>query len=412
MSERTKNEPSKQSLRALDYLSMFIGDVIGGIGPYLAIYLRTSRNWDQSAIGTALSAAGIATILTQTPAGALIDRFTQKRFILCASAVVMAVSAFAITAFPQFNAVMAAQIAYGGAAAVAGPCIVAISLGVVGPKFFAKRIARNEAYNHVGNVIAAVLAGMAGYLISPNWIFYLIGLFAIASVAATLFVKKEEIDHEVARGGSDEEPGLESDASVFSVLADKHILAFAVAVALFHLANAAMLPLAGQYLSEGHAKSAPVWISACIIAAQVIMIPTSLLAGKFADSWGRKPVFLIAMAALPIRGVLYCLSNSPALVVPVQMLDGIGAGIFGVLVSVIVSDLTEGTGRYNITRGMIITAQGIGASLSNWLAGIIVAKAGYSAGFLSLAGIALAGLVICIIGLPETRDRALAANRN
>jgi MFS family permease len=399
----SEKAPCTQSLRALDYLSMFIGDVIGGIGPYLAAYLRASRHWDQANIGAALSAMGIATILAQTPAGAVIDRLQQKRILLCFAAGMMSLSCIAITIFAQFHAILAAQIVYGVGAAIAGPCIVAISLGVVGQKIFALRIARNEAFNHIGNVIAALLAGLAGYLISPNWIFYLVAIFGLASIMATAFIKEQDIDHELARGAKfDGETG--ASVSLAVLLSDRRILAFALAVLLFHLANAAMLPLAGQYLAEGQPKTAPIWISACIIAAQLVMIPVSIMAGNFAQSWGRKPVFLIGFAVLPIRGLLYTLSNSPLLVVPVQLLDGIGAGIFGVLASVIVADLTKGTGHYNVTRGLIITAQGIGAALSNILAGWIVHAAGYSAGFMSLALIAGLGLVICYLGLPETRN--------
>ena len=165
-----------------------------------------------------------------------------------------------------------------------------------------------------------------------------------------------------------------------------------------------MLPLAGQYLAEVQPNNAPIWISACIIAAQLVMIPVSIAAGTLAQTWGRKPVFLIGFAVLPIRGLLYTLSNSPFLVVPVQLLDGIGAGIFGVLASVITADLTRGTGHYNVTRGLIITAQGVGPALSNILAGCIVQAAGYGAGFISLGMIAALGLVICYFGLPETRN--------
>jgi len=395
--------PSKQSFRALDGLNMFIGDVIGGLGPYLAIYLRAGRHWDQGAIGAALSAMGIATILAQTPAGILIDRTKRKRQLVCLSASVMSLSAVAITLFRQFHAILACQVAYGIAAAIAGPAIVAISLGLVGHNKFAPRIARNEAFNHVGILLAASLAGLMGYLVSPDWIFYLVAIFGLASVAATLYIKEKEIDHDLARGAADSDS--EHAADIRTILSDRAIVAFALAVVLFHLANAAMLPLAGQYLSEGHARSAPLWISACIIAAQAIMIPTAILSGKLAQDWGRKPVFLIAMAVLPVRGFLYTFSNSPFWVVPVQLLDGIGAGIFGVLASVIVADLTKGTGRYNLTRGLIITAQGIGAALSNVLAGSIVQAAGYNAGFISLAIIALVGLIICYFGLPETRNR-------
>lgn len=392
-----------QSLRALDCLNMFIGDVLGGLGPYLAAYLRSSRHWDQASIGAALSAMGIATILTQTPAGALIDRLRQKRILMCFAAGLMSLSCIAITCFDQFHAVITAQILYGVGAAIAGPCIVAISLGLVGHKKFAPRIARNEALNHVGNVSAAVLAGFAGYMFSPSWIFYLVAVFGLASIIATCFIKECDIDHDVARGAQDED-SCKMKVSLAVLFFDRRIVAFALAVFLFHLANAAMLPLAGQYLSEGRPKEAPVWISVCIIAAQFVMIPVSIMAGKLVQTWGRKPVFLIGFSVLPIRGILYTLSNSPFLVVPVQLLDGIGAGIFGVLASVIVADLTKGTGHYNITRGMIITSQGVGAALSNLLAGWVVLKAGYSIGFMSLAFIGLVGLLLCSFGLPETRD--------
>ncbi|HEY9759063.1 MAG TPA: MFS transporter [Oculatellaceae cyanobacterium] len=407
---------SNQTLRALDYLSFFIGDVMGGIGPYLAIYLRSFRHWEQGSIGVILSAMGMTTIVVQIPAGALMDSCKKKRALFCFSTVLMGLGAFAITIFPQFSAVLAAQIVYGVAAAFAGPCIVAISLGVVGSRLFAARVARNEAFNHLGNVMAAIFAGAAGYALSQNWIFYMIAFFAVCSTCATFFIKREDIDDDVACGADEsintdalndyrviETKAVRSDFR--SLFADKHLVAFAIAVTLFHMANAAMLPLAGQYLAERDVRWAPIWISACIITAQVVMVPASILAGHFAETWGRKPVFLLAMMVLPLRGFLYTLSNSPYLVVPVQLLDGIGAGIFGVLVSVIVADLTAGTGRYNSARGVVMTAQGIGAALSNLTAGAIVQAAGYRAGFLSLTLVALIGLVICYVWLPETHKR-------
>ena len=398
-----KETPSRRSLVALDWVNFFVGDVLGGLGPYLAAFLRTTRHWDAGSIGTALSAMSIATILFQAPAGALIDKVRKKRQLICAAVLAMSVSAIALTFFEQLQMVVAAQVLYGLAAAVAGPCIVAVSLGLVGHKRFASRIARNEALNHVGNVTAAVLGGMVGYFLSSVWIFYLVAAFGLGSVIATCFIKEGEIDHNLARGArDDEEPG--QSVSIAVLLQNKHIIAFAIAVFLFHLSNAAMLPLAGQYLSEGRPKEAAAWISACIVAAQLVMIPVSIFAGKFSQQFGRKPVFLAALAVLPIRGFMYTLSNSPYLVLPVQLLDGIGAGIFGVLASVIVADLTKGTGHYNVTRGLIITAQGIGAALSNLVAGWIVFKMGYNVGFLSLAGIGLAGLITCYLGLPETGD--------
>ena len=85
-----------------------------------------------------------------------------------------------------------------------------------------------------------------------------------------------------------------------------------------------------------------------------------------------------------------------------QILDGMGAGIFGVLSVLVVADLTRGTGRFNLTNGAISTAIGIGAALSNAISGVLVQYAGYRGAFLTLAAIAgLAGLWFGLM-MPET----------
>jgi MFS family permease len=145
-------------------------------------------------------------------------------------------------------------------------------------------------------------------------------------------------------------------------------------------------------------------MSACIVAAQIVMVPMALLVGAKADSWGRKPLFLGGLIILPIRGVLYTLSDDPYWLVAVQLLDGVGAGIYGAIFPIIVADLMRGTGRFNLAQGAVITAQGIGAALSTTVAGFVVVSAGYSAAFLTLAGVAAVGLLLFWFAMPETRD--------
>jgi MFS family permease len=149
-------------------------------------------------------------------------------------------------------------------------------------------------------------------------------------------------------------------------------------------------------------------MSACIIAAQVVMVPMATLVGAKADAWGRKPLFLIGLLILPIRGMLYTLSDDPYWLVGVQLLDGVGAGIYGAIFPIIVADLMRGTGRFNVAQGAIITAQGVGAALSTTVAGFVVVSLGYSAAFLTLAGIAGGGLLLFWLAMPETRDAGAA----
>jgi predicted MFS family arabinose efflux permease len=269
---------------------------------------------------------------------------------------------------------------------------------------------RNEAFNHAGNVSAALLAGWVGDHIAHEGIFYLVAVMAAGTILATWLIRGKDIDYARARGAVEASGQPVSAARLRSLIEDRRIVNFILAVSLFHFANAAMLPLVGQKLTDGKHDDVATDMSACIIAAQLVMIPVSIAASRFADSWGRKPVFLIGFAALPIRGILYALSTNPYYLVSVQLLDGVGAGIFGVVGVLTVADLTRGTGRFNLMQGVLATAVGIGASLSNLLTGFIVYAAGYNAGFLALSAIAAAAAAFYTVAVPETGNRSLQAS--
>ena len=387
-----------KSQKALDSLNMFVGDVIGGIGPYLVAYLRCQRHWDQTAIGAALSAMGIAAIVAQAPAGALIDNTRHKRLILFVAISVMAIAAVSVVYMQSFAAVMVAQVMYGVGAAVAAPAIVAVSLGIVGHACFADRIARNEAFNHFGNVLAALIAGVLGARISPDYVFYTVGAFAVGSLISVLFIANRDIDHDIARGAA-----ASDDESGHAHLPIKTLVLFGLSVVLFHFANAALLPLAGQYLSEGSPKDAPFYISVCIIMAQLVMIPVAVLVGRLSHRFVSKSILLVGFAVLVARAFWFTMGNAPAIIISGQVLDGIGAGIIGVLSSVVVADLTRGSGHFNAVRGCVIAAQGVGAAASNVVAGALVQRYGYNAGFMTLGAIAAVGLMVCWLGLPKMK---------
>lgn len=393
----------------LDALNFFLADVRDGLGPYLAIYLLTVQHWDEASIGFTLSAAGIAGIIAQTPAGALIDATRAKRAVLIAAALAITAASLAIPMFPSLVPVTLLQGLSGVAGAIFPPAIAAVTLGIVGPKAFARRIGRNEAFNHAGNAMAALLAGGFAYWFGPIAVFWLMAAMAVASIVATLGVPAEAIDHDVARGMG-EATGEQAEShrpSGFGVLlANPPLLVFAAATTLFHFANAAMLPLVGQKLALANPKLGTTLMSACIVAAQLVMVPVALLVGSQADRIGRKPIFAIALAVLCIRGLLYPVSDAPAWLVSVQLLDGVGAGIFGALFPLIVADLTAGTGHFNVSQGAIATAQGIGGALSTSVAGAIVVSYGYSSAFITLGLSAALGLVLLLAFMPEPGDRA------
>ena len=389
---------------SLDALNFFLADVRDGLGPYLAIYLLTVQKWDAASIGVVMSIGGIAGILAQTPAGNFIDVTRYKRAAVIVAAIVVTACCLILPLAPGFLPVAIAQSMAGIAGSIFAPAIAAITLGMMGPKAFTRRTGRNEAFNHAGNAVAALLAGGAAYFMGPIAVFYLMAAMAVASIVATLIIPAGAIDHDVARGLDDESHhGIARPAGMAALFENRSLLVFAGSVVLFHFANAAMLPLVGQKLALVNEGLGTTLMAACIVIAQLVMIPAALLVGAKADDWGRKPLFLAGFLILALRGALYPLSDDPYWLVGVQALDGVGAGIFGALFPVVVADLTRGTGRFNVSLGAIATALGLGAALSATFAGLIVVMAGYSAAFLALAAIAGLGLLIYAAFMPETK---------
>jgi len=402
-------QPSTRSLRGLDGINFLMADVRDGVGPYLSVFLKGGEHWDSGAIGVAMAASSIAAVVCQIPAGLLVDGTRAKRLLIAASGLMVAGGCLLIVLFPQFLAVVAAQAMLGAASAVIPPAIAALSLGLVGRRRLDARISRNESFNHGGNFVAAGLAGVLGQYVGYHWIFYLVCGFAVASAVVVTFVNPAEIDHERARGGEDAPEGGEGGKPLTfrELLRRRDLRIFLASVALFHFGNAAMLPMAGQVLAQTHPGSDTIALSACIIAAQLVMVGVAWAVGRAsAKGVGRKPIFLVALAVLPVRGVLFSLTTSPYAVVAIQLLDGLAAGIFGVVSVLIASDLMRGTGRFNLAQGLAALAVGVGAALSNLTAGYVVQWFGYPTGFLTLAGIAACALAFFAALMPETRQAA------
>ncbi|SEO02681.1 MFS transporter [Pseudomonas sp. NFACC39-1] len=387
---------------SLDSLNFFLADVRDGLGPYLAIYLLAVHRWEPASIGVVMTVAAIVGLVAQAPAGALIDRVRSKRTVVAAAALLVTLACLVLPFTSSFGLVALTQAVSAVAASVFAPAIAAISLGITGARAFTRRTGRNETFNHAGNACAALLAGGFAWLFGPIAVFYLMAAMALASIVAVSCVSAEAIDHDVARGLEAGQSTQGPMPSTLRVLLDNRtLLLFAMCCGLFHLANAAMLPLVSQKLALANAHLATPLTSACIVAAQLVMVPMAWLVGIKADAWGRKPLLLAGFLILPIRGVLYVLSDDPYWLVAVQLLDGIGAGLFGALFPLVVKDLTQGTGHFNVSLGVLSTVFGLGAALSNSLAGFVVQGAGYSAAFLTLAAIATLAFGLLLV-MPET----------
>jgi MFS family permease len=127
------------------------------------------------------------------------------------------------------------------------------------------------------------------------------------------------------------------------------------------------------------------------------MIPMALLAAKLAEKRGYGPFFLFALLALLARGLVAGFWHDPWSIVTVQILDGVSAGLIGVVTPGIVAKILRGTGHVNMELGIVMPLQGIGAVLSCIVGGLFAYHAGYGAAFLALMVSACCALALFLV---------------
>jgi MFS family permease len=296
----------------------------------------------------------------------------------------------------SFWVVAASQVATAIAGAAIGPAVNGITLGMVRQAGFNRQNGHNQAFNHAGNMVGAGLSGFLGWKFGLPAVFWLTALFGVLSIASVLMIPRDAIDDKVARGMKEgDEAGR---ASGFKILAEcKPLLILAAALACFHLGNGAMLPLYGMAVVAAKQGDPAGFVAITIVVAQGVMIIASLIAMRMIQKEGAWIVMLISFLALPVRGLLAAYFISAWGVYPVQMLDGVGAGLQSVAVPALVARILNGTGRINVGQGAVMTVQGLGASLSPAIGGWIAQGIGYSATFMILGAFALGSIAIWIV---------------
>jgi predicted MFS family arabinose efflux permease len=394
--------PSAASLRGLDGFVFFVANVQTGFGPFISVYL-TAAAWTQVDIGLMLTIGGLTALLCQMPGGAIVDAARSERYVAGLSIVLIGASALAFAAWPIYPVILTATILHSAASCVLGPAIAAISLGLVGQGEIGERFGRNARFASIGNGLAAAAMGAFGYWFAPRSVFVVTAALLGPALVALAYIRPAEIDPERAHGGQPERPPQRPLSSLKAPSRLRPLLVFSGGFMLFQLANAALLPLMGSVLTMRSSQWATVLIAACIVVPQLVVALVSPWVGHHAELWGRRPLLLLGFAALPIRGLLFAAVQDPYLLVVVQLLDGISAAVFGVMVPLVVADVTRGTGHFNLALGIVGTAIGIGASLSTTLAGYISDHAGSRIAFLGLSAVAALGLAVIWKLMPETR---------
>ncbi|MFA8394126.1 MFS transporter [Burkholderia ubonensis] len=407
---RTTNDRAAtvRPARALEALNFFLADVQAGIGPFVGVILL-SRGWSADAIGSVMTLAGLAAMAATPPAGALVDALRAKRALIVAATAATALASLALMFADDYPTVAASQILAAVSGAALAPAVAGVTLGIARQRGFDRQFGRNQMANHAGNVAGAALAGWLGWHAGFDAVFALVAVFTILAVASTLAIPGQAIDHACARGLDTDDAGPRTNDShddafggtstprvggLRTLIANRPLVLLGASLALFHLGNAAMLPLYGMGVVATHRSNASVFTAQTVVIAQLVMVAAAWLAPRLIRAHGYWRVLMFSYLALPVRGVLAAALMSEAGVWPVQVLDGIGAGLQSVVVPALVVRLLHGSGRVNVGQGAVATAQGIGAALSPALGGVLAQHFGYPTAFVVLGAVSTGSLAL------------------
>jgi MFS family permease len=385
--------------RGLDWFNLFVANIQTGFGPFIAVYL-SGQSWTQTAIGVALSIGTVSSMVSQVPAGALVDAIHNKTRVAAFSVLVFTASALMFAVYPIPLLVYLAEILHGISSCTLGPAIAAMSLALAGRFAMALRLGRNARYAAIGNGVGAALMGACGQYVSERAVFYLTAALTLPALVALLPLRRFAVARAASTHGDEA-----NRASVFRVLADRRILIFCGCAMLFTFANAPLLMLiSGTLTVKGSNPS--LLIGACIVLPQIIVALASPAVGRFADRRGRRLVLIVAFIMLPLRALILSTTANPALLIGVQVLDGVAASGFGIMVPLIVSDVAARTGHFNLSLGAVGFAVGIGSTVSTSAAGWVADHFGMRFAFYFLAIVGVAAVLLAALAMPETRPRA------
>jgi len=201
--------------------------------------------------------------------------------------------------------------------------------------------------------------------------------------------------------------------SPLRVLRDPTLLIFLLIVFLFHMSNGTVLPLVMQTLAIGSGRQGILLSGLCIIVAQIFMVMSANICGTYSGKYGRKGIFLIGLFSVPVRCLILTFlarmkgeeSASFGLgcvILATQILDGVGAGVFGTMYILVTSDIAGGTGRFSMTLGLTSAAMSIGGTVSGYLGEALAQDLGYAQAYFILMFLSLIPALGYLLVMPET----------
>ena len=415
------------SSNLLAWLNFFVADVRDGLGPFLGVFLRQNGfgEFDIGLIGTISS---LIALVLGVPCGILVDKTTHKKELIGFFVALIIVFCSLNYFFPSFIFTLIAQ----GLSALSGvflaPAFAALTLGIVGVKDYPLQCAKNEGYKHAGTMFGAGLSFVFALHFGIASIFIITAILGAFSLIVLTLIQKSSIDDFTARGEFHAEKGVQNLAktSIWALFADKRVLFLGAVMFCFHLSNAAMLPLLSQRAQTLGVDSSGAYAAATIFIAQGTMIVVAYLCARLMrknlSNLGEnspnatKPnslqtnsranaeftmyfwLFFACFFALIIRGGVAANFTQTGAMIAVQILDGVGAGVSGVILPVIVAFILRGSGHINAGLAFVMTCGGLGGALSASAGGYFAEFYGYFSAYVFLGAVAGLGLVLWVLG--------------
>lgn len=390
----------------LNGLNFFTAAIQAGFGPFIAVWL-TQQGWSLGAIGIALSIGTFAQLTGQLPGGMLADHVHHKRILAAATLLALGASALLLCLPATVPLIWGAEVAHALASCVMIPALAGLTLSLCGHDLFSLRLGINARYAALGNAASAGLLGAAASALSERAVFVVTAALVVPALAALWMIPStDRVDP------TGDHPALlhprQRAHRPWTIFQEPELHVFAVAVVLFQLANAALLPAALNGLARS--GDAPGYlVSATIILPQVITAAISPWVGSLAQRLGRRPVLIVGFAAVPARALLFAALPGAVPLTAFQALDGISAAVFGLMLPLIAADVTKNSGYLNLAIGSLGLASGLGATFSTALAGVIADVFGDRATFLCLAAAGAACVALIAAAMPESRPPAAAS---
>jgi predicted MFS family arabinose efflux permease len=391
---------SRQSRYALDCLNFLVASVQIGLGTFVAFYLA-SLGWSKESVGLALASGQIAGVLGQIPGGAITDAITWKRGFAALGILVSMGAALIFATVTQFAFVFVAEILDGFTAAIVPLAIAAISLGLVGRRAISSRTGRNYRFAAAGIIVTAVAQGLIGSYFAKNAIFFATAALCVLALFALSFINRDEIDFCRARNAA---PGEGANPqTVRYLMRNRKLFYFVLCLVLFQFADASLLPLVSESIGTSKAETSSLQITGLIVTAQLVVMLLAPWVGYLSEGYGRKPLMLLGFGLESIRSLLFSATTSYGFLLVGQLLGGVTSAIVEVLIIVIITDLTVGTGRFNLVGGTVTMLMGIAGAVSVAASGFIFHGAGHTLAFVIFAAVAGMATILAWLLLPETK---------